>query len=65
MARKLEDDEALEVFARVALRAALASAVLGVSKSHLSTTITLPSAARSERAEANASLTIFLGVFWL
>ena len=35
-----------------------------VSKPQLSTTTTLPSLARSDRAERSASLIIFFGVFW-
>src|SRR4051794_6720774 len=50
--------------APMAARAALASLVLGASKLQLSTTRTLPSAARSDRAERRARRTIFLGVFW-
>src|SRR6478609_1905081 len=47
-----------------AARAALASLVLGASQPQASTTRTLPSAARSDRAERRARRTIFLGVFW-
>src|SRR3954469_2907245 len=47
-----------------AARAALASLVLGASKFQASTTRTLPSAARSDRADRRARRTIFLGVFW-
>ena len=47
-----------------AASAALAALVFGASKPHSSTTTTLPSAARSDRAERRASFTIFLGVFW-
>jgi hypothetical protein len=41
-----------------------AAFVLGVSQPHESTTTTRPSLARSDRAERNASETIFFGVFW-
>ena len=44
--------------------AAAALAVRGVSKPQESTTTTLPSFARSDRAERRASLIIFLGVRW-
>ena len=44
--------------------AALADLVFGASKPHSSTTMTLPSAARSDSAERSARLIIFLGVRW-
>jgi hypothetical protein len=44
------------------LRAATASLVFGAAKPQPSTTVTIPDAARSERAERSASHTIFFGV---
>jgi len=44
--------------------AALAALVLGVSKPHESTTMILPSLARSDSAERSARPIIFFGVFW-
>ena len=44
--------------------ASLAVLVFGESMPQLSTTMILPSLARSDRADLSASFTIFLGVFW-
>ena len=44
--------------------ASLAVLVFGVSMPQLSTTMILPSFARSDRADLSASFTIFFGVFW-
>ena len=44
--------------------ATLADLVFGVSMPQLSTTMILPSLARSDRADLSASFTIFFGVFW-
>ena len=48
----------------MALRAATASFVFGAAKPQSSMTVTMPSAARSERADRSASHTIFFGVRW-